>query len=101
VKAKNRTSDERTLARDLARQYLERGDETGWFEKLYSRASDDAARIPWADLTPNRGLISWLDRETPPVRRFRIHYRQPPGKHDGQAFASPLTLNPLPDEDSS
>ena len=51
----------RATAREVAQQYLARGDALGWFEALYSRAESDAALIPWADLEPNPNLVSWLD----------------------------------------
>lgn len=51
----------RAKARGIAKQYLERGDPTGWFEALYSAANGDANMIPWADMVPNPNLVSWLD----------------------------------------
>lgn len=52
----------RMKARELARRHVEGGDPLGWFEVLYLEASGDPATIPWADLSPNPGLIRWLDR---------------------------------------
>ena len=52
----------RKKARELAQQYLKRGDPTGWFEDLYASANGDTGIIPWADLAPNPHLVSWLDR---------------------------------------
>jgi SAM-dependent methyltransferase len=46
--------------RRLARESLERGDTTGWFEELYRRAAGSWERIPWADLVPNPYLLEWL-----------------------------------------
>ena len=46
--------------RALARESIERGDATGWFEELYRRAAGSWTRIPWADLTPNPYLLEWL-----------------------------------------
>jgi SAM-dependent methyltransferase len=46
-------------ARALAARALARGDATGWFEELYATASS-ANEVPWADLTPNPALVSWL-----------------------------------------
>ena len=51
---------ERELMRRLARESLERGDATGWFEELYRRAERSWDRIPWADLVPNPFLVEWL-----------------------------------------
>lgn len=55
-------SDVRKSARELAHEHIARGDHTGWFEALYARANEDPARIPWADLTPNPHLVSWVER---------------------------------------
>ncbi len=52
----------RKFARKLAKEYIERGDPTGWFEALYSQAGGDSSIIPWADLKVNPGLEEWLDR---------------------------------------
>jgi SAM-dependent methyltransferase len=46
--------------RQLARESIERGDATGWFEELYRRAAGSWERIPWADLVPNPYLLEWL-----------------------------------------
>jgi SAM-dependent methyltransferase len=46
--------------RRLARESIERGDATGWFEELYRRAAGSWERIPWADLAPNPYLLEWL-----------------------------------------
>ena len=51
----------RATARDMAQRHLQRDDPLGWFEKLYARAGGDPSIIPWADLTPNPNLISWLE----------------------------------------
>jgi hypothetical protein len=88
--------EHRRLARELARQYLARGEPTGWFEPLYREAAAGRAAIPWADMKPNPNLVAWareaglsgrgrralkigcgLDDERPPVRRFRVEYRRP------------------------
>jgi len=52
----------RATAREIARKHLDSGDPLGWFEDLYSRASEDTSIIPWADLEPNSNLIDWLNR---------------------------------------
>lgn len=49
----------------IAREYLARGDATGWFEQVYARAGGDEANISWADLKPHILLRDWLD-----ARRF-------------------------------
>jgi len=53
----------RKFARKLAREYIDRGDPTGWFEALYSGAAGNASRIPWADLKVNPSLEEWIARE--------------------------------------
>lgn len=51
----------RQTTRDLAHKHIAAGDPLGWFEVLYAQADGDPAVIPWADLTPNRSLVDWLD----------------------------------------
>lgn len=59
---------DRTIARALAREYNARRDPTGWFEALYTRATGDGVGIvPWADLTPNPHLVTWLDAQSSPA----------------------------------
>ncbi len=53
----------RAKAREIAKQYLDRGNSTEWFEALYSAANGDANIIPWADMAPNPNLVSWLNRQ--------------------------------------
>jgi ubiquinone/menaquinone biosynthesis C-methylase UbiE len=50
---------DRTRARQLAREYNERNDPTGWFEHLYREASEGNAEVPWADLRPNINLLNY------------------------------------------
>jgi SAM-dependent methyltransferase len=52
---------ERERARQLAEQFAERGDATGWFDELYKEAAGDNEKIPWADLEPNRFLRAWAE----------------------------------------
>jgi SAM-dependent methyltransferase len=52
----------RRIARKLAKEHIDRGDPTGWFEALYSEAAGDPSIIPWADLKVNPGLEEWLGR---------------------------------------
>jgi SAM-dependent methyltransferase len=51
----------RARAKELAEEFLKRGDDKGWFEAFYAEAEGDTARIPWANLVPNPELVSWLD----------------------------------------
>ncbi len=52
----------RERARRIAREYLDRGDPTGWFEHLYATAHGDASAISWAEMVPNPGLVDWVER---------------------------------------
>lgn len=58
---KNDTVDPRARTREIQAQFAERGDALGWFEALYSEAAGDNAKIPWADLEPNRYFRSWAE----------------------------------------
>lgn len=51
---------DRALA--LALESQAAGDPTGWLERLYASAGQDAAHVPWADGIPNPNLTPWLDR---------------------------------------
>jgi SAM-dependent methyltransferase len=51
----------RTRARELAAEFLKRGDAKGWFEVFYAEAAGDTEHIPWANLVPNPELAQWLD----------------------------------------
>ena len=53
---------ERERARQLAAQFAEKGDVTGWFDALYREAAGDNERIPWADLEPNKYFHAWAER---------------------------------------
>ena len=50
----------RETARELAADYLKRGDALGWFDDLYRRAAGRTAAIPWANLKPHPFLAKWL-----------------------------------------
>ena len=53
----------RTRARQLAREFVQRGDTTGWFEAVYAQAHFHEQAIPWADMVSNPNLVQWLDRQ--------------------------------------
>ncbi len=55
------TGEDRVTARELASRHVAEGDPLGWFEVLYATAAGDSSTIPWADLTPNPNLVSWLE----------------------------------------
>ena len=52
---------ERERARQLAAQFAEEGDATGWFDALYKEAAGDNEKIPWADLEPNKYFRAWAE----------------------------------------
>ena len=52
---------DRTRARQLADEFLDRNDPKGWFEALYKEAQGDPSKIPWADMEPNPNLMEWLN----------------------------------------
>lgn len=52
---------ERERARQLASQFAEQGDVTGWFDAFYQEAGGDNEKIPWADLEPNRYFRAWAE----------------------------------------
>jgi SAM-dependent methyltransferase len=51
--------DDRDFAREVARRHFHRTRPTEWFDELYRAAAGNEARIPWADMTPNPGLLEW------------------------------------------
>lgn len=55
---------DRTRARELAAEYIVKGDPTGWFEVLYQEAEEGKSIVPWADHGVNSGLIAFW-RENP------------------------------------
>jgi rhodanese-related sulfurtransferase/protein-L-isoaspartate O-methyltransferase len=50
-------SDARERTKQLAAEFLEKGDSVGWFEALYKEAAGNNELIPWADLEPNKFLV--------------------------------------------
>jgi SAM-dependent methyltransferase len=54
--------NKRIRARELAAEFAERGNATGWFEALYSESGGDTEKIPWADLEPNKYFSAWATR---------------------------------------
>jgi SAM-dependent methyltransferase len=64
---------DRSRARTLAREAIDRGEPLGWFEPLYREAAAGAAVVPWADLVPNPHLVAWLDARLPsPARALDV-----------------------------
>ena len=54
--------DPRERTREIAAEFAERGDATGWFDALYKEAKGDNEKIPWADLEPNKYFRAWAER---------------------------------------
>ena len=52
----------RAQARQLAQEFVQRGDATGWFERLYAQAQGNEQSIYWAKMEVNPNLVDWLDR---------------------------------------
>ena len=46
----------RERTKEIQAKFAEKGDALGWFDALYKEAGGDNARIPWADLEPNKFL---------------------------------------------
>ncbi|GHO45819.1 class I SAM-dependent methyltransferase [Ktedonospora formicarum] len=53
----------RMRVRQLASEYRQQGNATGWFEVLYNEAQGDERAIVWADMACNPNLLAWLERE--------------------------------------
>lgn len=50
---------DRKRARELAGEFLAKGDPTGWFEALYKEAEAGKSVVPWADRGANPGLLEF------------------------------------------
>jgi 2-polyprenyl-3-methyl-5-hydroxy-6-metoxy-1,4-benzoquinol methylase len=61
---------DRTRARELAAEFIRKGDPTGWFEPLYQEAEVGKSTVPWVDLCPNLHLLGF----------WNAHPRQTIGK---------------------
>jgi 2-polyprenyl-3-methyl-5-hydroxy-6-metoxy-1,4-benzoquinol methylase len=53
----------RQRAQQLASEFLDRVDTTGWFEVLYAEAGNNYGDVPWADLAPNPNLADWFIKQ--------------------------------------
>lgn len=52
-------ADRRSRARELAAEYIRKGDPLGWFEALYQEAARGQATVPWNDMEPNPRLLDF------------------------------------------
>ena len=62
-----RMERDRSRARQLAAEYLAKGDPVGWFEQLYREGEQDKTVVPWADLGPNPNLLDFWRRNPLPA----------------------------------
>ena len=53
----------RNRTKQLAQEFIAKGDPFGWFEQLYETANGDEKAVPWADMTVNPNLAEWLERQ--------------------------------------
>lgn len=51
--------DRRKRARDLAAEFIGKGDATGWFEALYKEGEEGRSIVPWADGAVNPFLLEF------------------------------------------
>jgi SAM-dependent methyltransferase len=50
---------DRARTRELAAEFIRKGEPLGWFEALYQEAARGDGAIPWADMEPNPRLIEF------------------------------------------
>jgi SAM-dependent methyltransferase len=50
---------DRRRARELASEFIRKGDPTGWFEALYAEGEAGKSIVPWANLAPNPRLLEF------------------------------------------
>src|SRR5579863_2295659 len=55
---------DRTRTRELAAEYIRKGDPLGWFEALYREAESGDGTVPWADQEPNPRLLEFWNAHT-------------------------------------
>jgi SAM-dependent methyltransferase len=59
------TEDPDVVTRRIARESLDQDDPTGWFERLYSAASDGEAVVPWDRGAAHPLLAEWVEESQP------------------------------------
>jgi SAM-dependent methyltransferase len=52
---------DRRRARELASEFIRKGDPTGWFEALYVEGEAGKSIVPWANLCPNPRMVEFWD----------------------------------------
>ncbi len=60
---------DRARARELAAEFLRKGDPTGWFDVLYKEAEAGKSIVPWADKGANSGLLEFWNMHPQPTNR--------------------------------
>jgi SAM-dependent methyltransferase len=50
---------DRNRTRELAAEFIRKGDPLGWFEALYHEAENGDGTVPWADQEPNPRLLEF------------------------------------------
>ena len=64
---------DRTRARELAAEYIAKGDPTGWFERLYREADEGKSIVPWAELRRSPNLLNfWRDQPIPSAGKTAV-----------------------------
>jgi len=58
---------DRTRARQLAVEFIRKGDPTGWFETLYQEGEAGKSTVPWANLCPNPFLLDFWKTHPQPT----------------------------------
>jgi 2-polyprenyl-3-methyl-5-hydroxy-6-metoxy-1,4-benzoquinol methylase len=49
----------REKMKEIATEYIQKGDFYGWFDEIYRETEDDSEQIPWVDMEPNRFFLEW------------------------------------------
>ena len=57
---------DRTRARELASEFNQKGDPTGWFETLYREGAAGKSIVPWANLRPNSLVPDFFESHAVP-----------------------------------
>jgi 2-polyprenyl-3-methyl-5-hydroxy-6-metoxy-1,4-benzoquinol methylase len=52
-------------ARALSAEFVNDGDPTGWFDRLYTEGQAGKAIVPWVQGVPNESLVEWAARRLP------------------------------------
>jgi len=64
---------ERKRARELAAEFNQKNDPTGWFDALYREAESGITTVPWADLAPNPHLLDfWQAHPRPSAHKTAV-----------------------------